>query len=64
MAYDGGYRIELETLANQAGMSFTPIGETDEEAEIKILQGGLEVMKRPLGPIRKAWEDRWKPCFE
>ncbi len=64
VAIDPGHRTEIETLASQAGVGFTLIGETNESGEMKVLQGGLEVAKRPVAAIRTGWENRWKPCFE
>ena len=64
MAFDTDYRTEIETIANQAGVNFNVIGETNDESKLKILQGGLVASERPLSPIRTMWENRWKPCFE
>lgn len=64
VAIESGYRTEIETLASQAGVGFTVLGETNENNAFNVLQGGLEVANRPLSPIRTGWDNRWKPCFE
>ena len=64
IAYDSTERTELEGLASQAGIEFTPIGQTNDSGAIKILQGGATVLSLALPALKARWRDRWKPLFD
>jgi phosphoribosylformylglycinamidine synthase II len=64
IAFDPVERTELETQASRAGVLFTPVGQTTDRGEFKIMQGGATVLKSSMSGLKQRWFDKWKPLFE
>jgi len=63
VAYDPFESTEIEVLANQAGVAFTPIGTVNDDATVVIKQGGAKVLERDLRSLRSQWHKKWKDFF-
>lgn len=64
IAYDAVERTELESIASQAGVAFTPIGHTTDQDNFSVLQGGAAVLTLKVSDLKARWRDRWKPFFK
>lgn len=63
VAYEHIERTEIEALANQAGVTFTFLGTTNDKEHITVRQGGSKVFEQKLQTLREPWAKRWKSFF-
>ncbi len=63
VAYDCIERGDIENTANQAGVTFTLLGQTDDTGLFKIKQGGAEVLSSQILELKSAWNKRWNIFF-
>jgi phosphoribosylformylglycinamidine synthase subunit PurL len=64
VAYEPIERTELETLANASGISFLPLGTTNDSGTFLLRQGGAKILEQPMAELKRKWRDKWKPLFE
>ena len=63
LAFDHTESAEIETLASQAGVGFTPVGQVTDQEQMKVKQGGAIVLQAKVSDLKKRWQDKWKPFF-
>jgi phosphoribosylformylglycinamidine synthase len=64
IAFDPTESTEIEMLANQAGVKFTPIGSVNDQGNMVVKQGGAKVLERDLTTLKANWNNRWRPFFK
>jgi len=62
-AYDSIERTEMETMANSAGVTFTPIGSTNDQGRFLLRQGGAKVLDLSVADLKRQWQSKWQPLF-
>jgi len=63
IAYDPVEHTDIESLANQAGVSFTQIGSTNDSSEFTISHGGAKILGAKMPELYTRWRDRWVEFF-
>lgn len=63
IAYDSTESTEVEVIAHQAGVKFTPIGSVNDQNHLLVKQGGAKVLERDLTQLKSKWDQRWRGFF-
>ncbi|NDC23777.1 MAG: phosphoribosylformylglycinamidine synthase II, partial [Proteobacteria bacterium] len=62
LGFDSAEATEVEMLANQAGVKFTPIGIVNDKGTFVLKQGGAKVLEKQMAHLKESWNNRWR-CF-
>lgn len=63
VAYSPVERTEIETFANQSGVSFTVVGTTTDQGNFTIKKGGANIFEVKLKDVQAKWHERWNQFF-
>jgi phosphoribosylformylglycinamidine synthase len=62
-AYEPTERVEMEVVANSSGVSFTPLGTTNDLGSFVIVQGRSRILEKNVSQLKQVWKDKWKGLF-